>query len=176
MADVISLQNPRQIARCTVESKELHEIPPFSLLENTEESLSTATAQCGVKREMIEDIYPCTPLQEGLMHLSIRNPGAFLGTYQFSLAPSTNLHRIWDAWEQLWLVHPILRTRIIQLQDGQKLQVVIKNNPSCKNISTMDACQPMNLGAPLACDIPSWTNFGRIGLWHIRTDYAPRSF
>ncbi|KAF7521305.1 hypothetical protein PCG10_008406 [Penicillium crustosum] len=150
VADVISLQNPRQIARCTVESKELHEIPPFSLLENTEESLSTATAQCGVKREMIEDIYPCTPLQEGLMHLSIRNPGAFLGTYQFSLAPSTNLHRIWDAWEQLWLVHPILRTRIIQLQDGQKLQVVIKNNPSCKNISTMDACQPMNLGAPLA--------------------------
>ncbi|CAG7947155.1 unnamed protein product [Penicillium nalgiovense] len=150
VADVIRLQNPREIARYTVQSKEVHEISPFSLLVDTEQSLSAATTQCGIGREMIEDIYPCTPLQEGLMHLSINNPGAFIGTYRFSLAPSTNLHRIWAAWEQLWLVHPILRTRIIQLQDGQKLQVVTKQKLPRKDISGTDDCQPMNLGTPLA--------------------------
>ncbi|KAJ5517741.1 hypothetical protein N7453_000163 [Penicillium expansum] len=150
VADVIRLQNPRAIARCTVGSKEVREISPFSLLADTDQSLSAATAQCGIDSGMIEDVYPCTPLQEGLMHLSIKNPGAFMGTYQFSLAPSTNLHRIWAAWEQLWLVHPILRTRIIQLQDGQKLQVVTKHNTSCKDISAMYDGQPMNLGTPLA--------------------------
>lgn len=150
VADVIRHQNPRNIARCTVESKEIHEISPFSLLVDTEQSLSAATAQCGIEGEMIEDIYPCTPLQEGIMHLSIKNPGAFMGTYRFSLAPPTNLHRIWAAWEQLWLVHPILRTRIIQLQDGQKLQVVTKQKAPCKDISAMNDSQPMSFGAPLA--------------------------
>ncbi|KAI3098429.1 hypothetical protein CBS147333_9064 [Penicillium roqueforti] len=150
VADVIRLQSPRDIARCTVESKGVHEISPFSLLVDPEQSLSAATAQCGVERATIEDIYPCTPLQEGLMHLSIITPGAFMGTYRFSLAPSTNLHRIWAAWEQLWLVHPILRTRIIQLQDGQKLQVVIMQKLPRKDILVVDDCEPMSLGTPLA--------------------------
>ncbi|CAI7601318.1 unnamed protein product [Penicillium glandicola] len=150
VADVIHLQNPREIARCTVESREVHNIAPFSLLVDIEQSLSAATAQCGIERDMIEDIYPCTPLQEGLMHLSIKNPGGFVGTYRFSLAPSTSLHRIWAAWEQLWLVHPILRTRIIQLQDGEKLQVVTKQKAAWRDISAMDDCQPMDLGRPLA--------------------------
>ncbi|KAF9246715.1 hypothetical protein DTO006G1_8078 [Penicillium roqueforti] len=150
VADVIRLQSPRDIARCTVDSKGVHEISPFSLLIDPEQSLSAATAQCGVERATIEDIYPCTPLQEGLMHLSIITPGAFMGTYRFSLAPSTNLHRIWAAWEQLWLVHPILRTRIIQLQDGQKLQVVIMQKLPRKDILVVDDCEPMSLGTPLA--------------------------
>ncbi|KAJ5958098.1 AMP-dependent synthetase/ligase [Penicillium vulpinum] len=150
VADIIRLQNPREIARCTVESREADEISPFSLLVDIEDSLSAATVHCGVEREMVEDIYPCTPLQEGLMHLSIKNPGAFMGTYRFSLAPSTNLQRIWAAWEQLWLVHPILRTRIIQLQDGQMLQVVTKQKSPYKDILAMDDSQPMNLGNPLA--------------------------
>ncbi|KAJ5837051.1 AMP-dependent synthetase/ligase [Penicillium robsamsonii] len=150
VADVIRLQNPQDIARCTVESTEVHDILPFSLLADAEQGLSAATAQCAIEREMIEDIYPCTPLQEGLMNLSVKNPGAFMGTYRFSLAPSTNLHRIWAAWEQLWLVHPILRTRMIQLQDGQTLQVVTKPKSPWKDISAMDDSQLMNLGTPLA--------------------------
>ncbi|KAJ5442977.1 AMP-dependent synthetase/ligase [Penicillium cf. griseofulvum] len=150
VADVIRLQNPRDIARCTAESKEVYEISPFSLLVDTEQSISAATAQCGIEREMIEDIYPCTPLQEGLMHLSIKSPGAFMGTYRFSLAPAMNLDRVWAAWEQLWLVHPILRTRIIQLQDGQTLQVVTKKMSPCKDISDMYDSQLMGLGTCLA--------------------------
>ncbi|KAJ5165579.1 AMP-dependent synthetase/ligase [Penicillium coprophilum] len=150
VADVIRLQSPREISRCTTKRQEVHEILPFSLLVDAEQSLSAATFQCGIEREMIEDIYPCTPLQEGLMHLSVKSPGTFMGTYRFSLAPSTNLHRIWAAWEQLWLVHPILRTRIIQTQDGQTLQVVTKQKSPWKNISAMDDSQPMNLGTPLA--------------------------
>jgi brevianamide F synthase len=150
VADVIRRQNPRDIARCTAESAEVNEISPFSLLVDTEHSISAATAQCGIEREMIEDIYPCTPVQEALIHLSIKNPGAFMGTYRFSLAPSMNLHRIWAAWEQLWLVHPILRTRIIQLQDGKTLQVVTKKTSPWKDISAMHDSQPMSIGTSLA--------------------------
>lgn len=150
VADVIRLQNPRAIARCTVESREVVEVPPFSLLADTEQSIMTAVAQCGIETNMIEDIYPCTPLQEGLMYLSTKSPGSFMASYGFSLAPSTNLDRVRAAWEQLWIAHPILRTRIIQLDDGQMLQVVIKSIPSKMQMSMGDCDDCMKLGSPLA--------------------------
>ncbi|KAJ5795254.1 hypothetical protein N7457_001853 [Penicillium paradoxum] len=149
VADVIRLQNPRKIAQRTSESRGVREILPFSLLNNTEQSLSSAAAQCGVQRGMIEDMYPCTPLQEGLMHLSTKTPGAFMGSYRFLSAPSANLDQIRDAWEQLWMAHPILRTRIIQL-GSQMFQVVTKPMLSCVEISSMGDCQLMALGTPLA--------------------------
>lgn len=150
VADVIRSQNPHQIAGCSGETSDAPEIPCFSLLVDADETSSTATVQCRITKSQIEDIYPCTPLQQGLMYLSIKNPGAFMGTYRFSIAPSTTLIQMRAAWEQLWLAHPILRTRIVLMRDGNMMQVVMKENLLCKDETSPDNDQPMGLGSPLA--------------------------
>ncbi|KAF7169584.1 hypothetical protein CNMCM5623_002226 [Aspergillus felis] len=146
VGDVIRLQTPRRIAQCAGRSREEQAIPPYGLLTDLEYGLSIAAAQCGVKREDIEDIYPCTPLQEGLMYLSIKNPGSFISTYRFAVAQSVNLRRLQVAWERIYVAHPMLRTRIVQLEDGQLFQVVVKSNAS----PAFDESMTMGLGEPLS--------------------------
>ena len=57
------------------------DLEPFCLLpisEPLEKVLEEAAAICGVPSTQIEDMYPCTPLQEGLMTISMRQTGANL--------------------------------------------------------------------------------------------------
>ncbi|KAJ5128198.1 acetyl-CoA synthetase-like protein [Penicillium atrosanguineum] len=150
VADVMYSQTAHLIAQCSMETAETPVIPPFSLLVDADQSVSAATEQCQIPESQIDDIYPCTPLQEGLMYLSIKSPGSFMGTFQFSAAPSTNLVQIHAAWEQLWRAHPILRTRIVLEKSGNMMQVVTKADLFFKDKSFADDDQPMGLGTPLA--------------------------
>ncbi|RAH47819.1 acetyl-CoA synthetase-like protein [Aspergillus brunneoviolaceus CBS 621.78] len=153
VAEVIRSQTAHKIARSSLETAESPEIPPFALLGNhdREEILSNAVVQCQVMPSQIEDIYPCTPLQEGLMSLSIKRPGAFIGTYQFSLPSSTSVTQLRAAWERLWVAHPILRTRIVSAKDGTMMQVVIKENLLCREgLCADDVRRSMGFGTPLA--------------------------
>jgi hypothetical protein len=53
------------------------DIVPFSLLKSkVGEALNEAAEQCNTAMQEIEDIYPCTPLQAGLMVLSLTHRGA----------------------------------------------------------------------------------------------------
>ncbi len=57
------------------------EIPPFALLavgDDTNRLFENASIQCGVSKDLIEDIYPCSPMQQGLMALSIKEPSAYV--------------------------------------------------------------------------------------------------
>ncbi|KAF3403877.1 Nonribosomal peptide synthase roqA [Penicillium rolfsii] len=147
VAEVIRSQTAHQIARTSVETTEIQEVLPFSLLENsdTEEILSAAADQCQLSVSDIEDIYPCTPLQEGFMSLASKRPGAFIGTYRFSIPPSTSVAQLRGAWEQLWTEHPILRTRIVKMKNGALMQVVVKENLLCGD-GPCAAADQQNLG------------------------------
>ncbi|PKX97582.1 uncharacterized protein P174DRAFT_449186 [Aspergillus novofumigatus IBT 16806] len=149
VADVIRLQTVQQIAGCAVANRDVHTIAAFALLEDVEQSLSTAAAQCRVRRDMIEDMYACTPLQAGLVYLSIKNPGSFVSTYRFSFTPSVDLDRFQGAWKRTYLAHPMLRTCVVQLQDGQLLQVVIKAKALSTSSYATDNAETMALGRPL---------------------------
>ncbi|KAJ5575485.1 acetyl-CoA synthetase-like protein [Penicillium sp. DV-2018c] len=153
VADVIRSQKPHHIARSSLETTEGPEIPPFALLgdHDVKEIISTAAIQCRVMQSQIEDIYPCTPLQEGLMSLSTKVPGAFIGTYRFSIPSSTSVTQLWAAWERLWIAHPILRTRIVLGKDGTMMQVVIKEDLVYGEGLCADNGQiSMGFGGPLA--------------------------
>lgn len=104
-------------------------IAPFSLLGAEEsikpDALKLAAEQCGIPEEHVEDIYPCTPLQEGLMALSLGKPGAYVAYHEFKLAENIDLDLWRAAWKATVTANPILRTRIIQTD--RSLQVVLKD-------------------------------------------------
>lgn len=111
------------------------EIAPFALLPQDQrtEAQAQAMAQCGISLDQIEDIYPCTPLQEGLAAISVERPGAYTAQHYYRLPQDIDLSILREAWERVFEAHPILRTRLIQTVDLGCLQVVIRDeNPYWK--------------------------------------------
>ncbi|KAG8168693.1 hypothetical protein KVR01_001442 [Diaporthe batatas] len=107
---------------------------PFSLLRrlpgtvDVERLTAAAETQCSVPRGMIEDIYPCTALQEGLLTISEKVPGSYFYRQAWSLDEGVDVDRLLAAYRGLCKAHPILRTRIIRGDDDRAYQVVLRED------------------------------------------------
>jgi amino acid adenylation domain-containing protein len=133
---------------------------PFALLpvENKRTRiLQIAAESCGIEANAVVDIYPCTPLQEGLMALTAQKSSMYIGQLAFKLAEGTDLPRLQAAWQHTVDVNPILRTRLIQSETDGLLQVVVKPSQitwhphnSVKEYLNEDLLQPMMIGQKLA--------------------------
>jgi hypothetical protein len=102
---------------------------PFSLLPNigSVETLKEEIAGlCCVDLETIQDIYPCTTIQEGLVALSNKSPGAYVAQNVYRLPVDIDLDRFRKSWDKVVEVEAILRTRIVYTESSGFLQVVIK--------------------------------------------------
>jgi non-ribosomal peptide synthetase component F/aryl carrier-like protein len=102
-------------------------IAPFSLIRNSsiqEIMIQSAAEQCKVSISQIEDIYPCTPLQEGLVVLAIKTPGQYVTTFEYEIAADIDLHRFQTSWNATVIANPILRTRVL-LFESVIFQVVV---------------------------------------------------
>ncbi|KAF7889512.1 uncharacterized protein EAF02_001927 [Botrytis sinoallii] len=91
---------------------------PLSLLPNhflVDEIRREAAEECGVLLDSVENIYPCTPFQESLMTLSIKQKGAYMVQLTYRIPESVDLGQLEMAWRNLHAHHDILRTRIIQI-------------------------------------------------------------
>ncbi|KAI1145425.1 hypothetical protein F4825DRAFT_474068 [Nemania diffusa] len=115
-----------------------------------------AMDQCRVHRDKIEDIYPCTPLQEGMMSLSTKNPGMYIARVRYNIPSETDLTRFRNAWNQVLNANSILRTRLIQSGNDGIFQVVLKDLPpwevTCSTIEEQEmysGTQEMTLGSSL---------------------------
>ncbi|KAI2895238.1 hypothetical protein CBS76997_7950 [Aspergillus niger] len=101
---------------------------PFSLLDGgadvVEKIRAQAVEQCKILPGDIEDIYPATALQEGMMALMARTPGVYTTTLTCELPERVNLARLHSAWDKAAEAHPILRTRIILTENNTAVQVV----------------------------------------------------
>ncbi|MCJ1278461.1 hypothetical protein MMC21_006278 [Puttea exsequens] len=106
--------------------------PPFALMKGlTEELLDELASRCAVLREDIEDIYPCTALQEGLMALSIKEKDSYIAQNVLKLPKSVDTNKFLLAWEAAIDSYPILRTRIVQTESKQSMQVVLSKRVAC---------------------------------------------
>ncbi|WDK10222.1 amino acid adenylation domain-containing protein [Colletotrichum graminicola] len=101
---------------------------PFQLLRQdaVPELREEASFQCGVKSEDIEDLFPCTHMQEGLMAVNLTRPGSYTGRWIHPLPQGIDLARFQSAWEDTHATTPILRTRFATTSAAGSLQAVIK--------------------------------------------------
>ena len=138
-------------------------IGPFGLLPKdllVDELVSMVATQCQVHDDSVLDIYPCTPLQEGLMAISIDKARAYLRQNLYQLPETLDVGRLKHAWEVVVAANPILRTRIVSIDsigDVGCLQVVLADHiswlqPNCPKVQYLsdDLDLPITWGSPLS--------------------------
>ncbi|KYK54404.1 hypothetical protein DCS_06362 [Drechmeria coniospora] len=113
-------------------------VRPFSLISNNEvdEVMNEIRDQCGLWPEQtIEDAYPCTTLQEGLMALSVTRPGSYILRNVFRLASHVDVSRFKAAWEMTVKKCANLRTRIVLVGD-QHIQAEVTEDVLWRSVRT----------------------------------------
>ena len=136
------------------------EVARFSLLTHqweVESLCKQAAVTCQVESGQIEDAYPCTPLQEGVLAMTAISASAYIQRNIQELASNVNLASFRNAWTETARRLPILRTRVIEDSRQGLLQVVIDEDiewihasGSVQNYVKMDSVKPMALGQRLA--------------------------
>ncbi|KFA73725.1 hypothetical protein S40288_06262 [Stachybotrys chartarum IBT 40288] len=134
------------------------DVRAFSLLEDgwSEEAARSETAAlCGIEVGAVEDVYPCTPLQEALMALSAKVKEAYVAQRVVELHDLATAERLVHAFEVAEKDCPILRTRIVQVPGRGLAQVVVNTRLVCASPTSLDEYlrsdrdQAMELGQPL---------------------------
>ncbi|RFU73550.1 nonribosomal peptide synthase [Trichoderma arundinaceum] len=115
-----------------IQEQDVSDIPAFALIKSravlgVDQHLSEVAALCGVGKDNIEDVYPCTPLQEGLMALSLTDHGAYIAQMVFEVPATLDTDRLLQSWEAVFKHHAILRSRMVRTNDLGTVLVVIKN-------------------------------------------------
>lgn len=148
------------LARNFTDGASEHEVQPFSLLGDgmgRDDVLHMAQTACGLPSLTdVKDIYPCTPLQEAMMAISMTGSEAtyvIRSVYRIPRAIDPDLLKY--AWDRIIASNPILRTRIIQPKHDHALQVVTGEKVQWRSYDTLDhglaeeSKRKMQLGTPL---------------------------
>ncbi|KAL2825063.1 hypothetical protein BDW59DRAFT_162009 [Aspergillus cavernicola] len=136
------------------------DIAPFSLWVDCQADerncLERIASQCQVSPDSVEDVYPCTPLQEGLMAITAQHAQAYISHWVFRLDDSIDVTRLCEAWKQLFDLAPILRTRIVQDSMRGAVQVVVRDEMVWNQVHSevqsyieQDSALSMGFGDPL---------------------------
>ena len=131
VADILKFPTLAELASVAVVAREEESskvsVPKcFSLLHDKEQILSDIYETYYLRCGMIEDVLPCTSMQEGLMLLSTRSPGAYIGQEVFELPEDIDISLLKKAWTAVCSVIPIWRTRIVASYKGKTFQVVLR--------------------------------------------------
>ena len=97
----------------------------------------TSLAQLGIQLDDVEECFPCTPIQEGILLSQARRAGLYMLRFVWDIRSQhsvpIDVSRLQWAWQKLGEAHPLLRTVLVQgsgLFDVFALQVVLKSAPS----------------------------------------------
>ncbi|CAA9959501.1 Non-ribosomal peptide synthetase [Pyrenophora teres f. maculata] len=161
VADIF--RHPRLVDLARVQNSQFssaaEEVPAFSLLGedvNAVQLSQDAAAMCSVAAGIVEDIYPCSPLQEGLMSLTAKRAGDYIMQSVLELRIDVDEDVFRAAWEHIVRSTAVLRTRIVQHSELGLLQVVIEENiqwtepKSLEEYLSEDKAVSVGLGDPLA--------------------------
>ncbi|XWW94242.1 hypothetical protein V2A60_002185 [Cordyceps javanica] len=124
-------------------------------LRSAKDLLCEIATQCNLHIDDIEDIYPCTPLQEGLMVATAQQPRAYIARWAFQIPQHLDIVRFQSAWQTLGREAPILRTRIVPGRISGALQVVVRSactwhtGDNLDQYVTDDIKKSMTYGTPL---------------------------
>lgn len=81
------------------------------------------------KRKNIEDIYPLSPTQQGILFHALYAPksGVYLAQISCTLSGSLNVSALKEAWQLVMERHPVLRTSFRWVSSEQPFQVVYRH-------------------------------------------------
>lgn len=134
-------------------------VPNFSLLGDNidlESLIIDVSTQCHLDPAAIQDVYPCTTLQEGLLSLSSKRPGDYILQSTLELSSKLLITDFRQAWEETAQKMDVLRTRIVQCGQLGLLQVVLNERLQWSEATGLneylqkDRARPMEMGQPLA--------------------------
>jgi amino acid adenylation domain-containing protein len=136
--------------------------PDAKLIELAQNKISKI---CKCETSEIEDVFPCSSIQEEMVILGARNPEDFVTQTVFPLPPGVDLSRFRRVWENVTRSAPIIRTRIVDTKmalgdvavdfDHAFSQVIFSGQVPWTEYSDLDAClkaergNGMGLGEPL---------------------------
>lgn len=133
--------------------------PPFSLWQpsssDREAELADIAIQCGLSSEDIEDIYPCTSLQQSMLAATQQRPTAYLVRQVYALSDSIDFSRFRTMWDVMAQQAPIMRTHMLLGQRSGSVQVLSKKAPTWQSHDDLeeyvadDQARAMGIGQPL---------------------------
>lgn len=140
-------------------------VAPFKLLHPTvgsaDDARNQAASLCGLEPADIEDVFPCTTLQAGLLAETVKRPGDNILTELWALKHGIDLARFQAVVQQVVRANPILRTRIVDLPGRGLVQVVVR--PERCGLEGGILAADFGLGTPLVSYSISTSGF----LWSI---------
>ena len=86
----------------------------------------------------VEDIYPLTPLQKGLLFHSLVDPDLYVDTLRIQMAGIDDTERFRQAWQRVVDRTPALRTRLVWTGVDEPVQVVDRKATLADNPITLD--------------------------------------
>ncbi|EKG16132.1 AMP-dependent synthetase/ligase, partial [Macrophomina phaseolina MS6] len=101
---------------------------PFELLPpgQRDQVVRELLPRYGIDAALVQDVYPCTPLQESLIAATVRDREAYV-SFQAIQVPSSSKAKFEEAWHAVTNRFELLRTRIVPgLDNGSALQVVMQ--------------------------------------------------
>ncbi|KAK6063797.1 hypothetical protein SCUP234_13272, partial [Seiridium cupressi] len=143
----------RAVIRLTETSEPQATLHDYPLLRLTSyaalgEVMDSCRSQLGIRELVeIEDIYPCSPMQEDMLLAQSRSSSLYRNRLIWSVKTPSGIidaHELQQAWQAVVRRHQILRTRFVEIGEraGPFLQVVLSRQaPSsefCKVDSLMD--------------------------------------
>jgi non-ribosomal peptide synthase protein (TIGR01720 family) len=108
-------------------------ISDFPLLSLDYESLNKlqgSLLEHGVSLGRVENVYPCSPMQQGILLSQVKLPNAYWVVQTFELVPSSavDIRKLHHAWQTVVDRHAMLRTSFIETSDQEGLydQIVLQ--------------------------------------------------
>ena len=116
-------------------------VNPFELVGEhhlAEEFLREAEQQSGLARSLIEDIYPCTPVQEEMMLQSLTTGPSQFAQETVELSPDLDIDRYRACWDTVAELNPVLRTRIFMTGTSRLMQVIVREKLTWQTPSDLE--------------------------------------
>ena len=136
-------------------------IAPFSLLKagiDRYAACQQVAMLANVEAFQIEDIFPCTPLQGGLLAMTVRRQDDYVSRNVYRLHASIDVERFKSACREVVKSVPTLRTRIVDLPAQGLVQVVVNKLLHWPPEEDLD-CESTNKTPAMALGTPL-TSFG----------------
>lgn len=147
VADIMSHPHLRDMANFLSQYKAVMDpVPPFSLLResvNHEDAIRHVAESCSfgasrVDPSQVEDVFPCTALQEGLLALTTMSPGKYTSHHIAELKQDVDIWRFQQAWQKVSEKASVLRSRIVDLPGQGLVQVVLRGQLPWKKLYSLD--------------------------------------